>query len=234
VARAAARALVELTRAYPAVAVRRRLAQGKAQWVRRLPEPVRRRLELDSPAEQPLRIEIGSGRHPTPGYVHVDFDRRARHLEHVAHAWRLPFPDGAAEELIAVHVLEHVHPARVLETLREWRRVLRPGGTVRIHVPNATAIFRAYETAPASQRWALVHAIYGMERDARVSSPDDLDAERDRPDHKAIYDFRLLADVLRRAGFVDVEDLSAELEDRHTLGWKPVVEHLSLIVRAAA
>jgi SAM-dependent methyltransferase len=219
-------------RSYPCVPLRRAVAEGRAVWTSRLPGALRRRMDLEGEPIEPLRVEIGSGAFPASGYVHVDADRRAKHLEYVAPAWKLPFASGSVEEILAVHVLEHVHPGRLLDTLREWRRVLRPGGAVEIHVPNAPAIIHVFEGAPWEHRWALVNGLLGMYRDANVSSPDDLDPKRDRPDHKVIYDVRLLEDALATAGFADVEDLTGVKEDRHTQAWRHLVPHYSIIVRA--
>ena len=48
-------------------------------------------------------------------------------------ATRLSFESGSFDRLIATHVLEHiVHPH---EVLREWARVIRPGGTLSLVLP---------------------------------------------------------------------------------------------------
>jgi phosphatidylethanolamine/phosphatidyl-N-methylethanolamine N-methyltransferase len=48
-------------------------------------------------------------------------------------ATRLSFPDGTFDRLIACHVLEHLY--RPHEVLREWDRVVRPGGAISILLP---------------------------------------------------------------------------------------------------
>lgn len=45
----------------------------------------------------------------------------------------LPFPDASIDRLVATHVLEHVY--RPHEVLREWNRVLKPGGAMSILIP---------------------------------------------------------------------------------------------------
>jgi SAM-dependent methyltransferase len=229
-ARAARASLTRFVDGYPSVPVRRAVARGRARWVRLLPGSVRRRFELDGEIVDPLRVEIGAGGHPTPGYVHVDANRRSRHLEHVARAGSLPFGDGTVEEILAVHILEHVHPTRVDATLREWRRVLRPGGFAQIHVPNAATVFPAFLNASADQKWMLMVGIFG---DTAVPGIDD-EATLDVDRHQAVYDFGLLEHVLLAAGFDKVEDFSTEITDRHTAGWSDVglVDRISLVVRA--
>ncbi|HEX7298396.1 MAG TPA: methyltransferase domain-containing protein, partial [Solirubrobacteraceae bacterium] len=125
---------------------RRYYADGTgAHIVERLPAAWSARLGLDDQtAYFTRRIEIGAGPHPQAGYLHIDVDPNARHLEAKAEAWALPFPDAWASEILSIHALEHVHPRLLNTTLREWHRVLRPGGRVRVHVPITPALMRAY------------------------------------------------------------------------------------------
>lgn len=48
-------------------------------------------------------------------------------------ATHLTFPDGSFDRLIATHVLEHLPRPHVV--LREWNRVVRPGGVISIVLP---------------------------------------------------------------------------------------------------
>ena len=48
----------------------------------------------------------------------------------------LPFADQAFDVVVSWHVIEHV--ADVKQTLREWRRVLKPGGVLFMETPDAT------------------------------------------------------------------------------------------------
>jgi ubiquinone/menaquinone biosynthesis C-methylase UbiE len=51
-----------------------------------------------------------------------------------ADAAQLAFPDGAFDRLVAAHVLEHLE--RPHEVLREWARVVKPGGVISILLPS--------------------------------------------------------------------------------------------------
>ncbi|MGH9194216.1 MAG: class I SAM-dependent methyltransferase [Acidimicrobiia bacterium] len=213
--------------------LRRSAAYGSFRGILRLmPSSVRRYLDLDVRTAEPLRVELGGGPFPSDGYVHVDTDWRARHLEYRAPVWRLPFGDGTVEEILAIHVLEHVHPGRLADTLREWRRVLRPGGVARIHVPNAPAVFRAFESASSAHKWALTNALLGMWGGPAMAEPSDFDVRLNRPDHQAIYDFSLLEEQLILAGFDVVINRTGEIRDRHSEAWDPIVRDYSLVVVA--
>lgn len=56
----------------------------------------------------------------------------------------LPFADASFDAVYHSHLLEHLPRDRALPFLRECRRVLRPGGILRLAIPNLEAIARLY------------------------------------------------------------------------------------------
>lgn len=207
---------------------------GKAAWSVRLPTRLRQILGLDDvEARADRRLELGSGGRPTPGYIHVDLEPWSRHNDlRIERDGRIPLPGGWAREILAIHVLEHVHPSKVSTTLAEWRRVLRPGGRLQVHVPDSTALmtrFVAPETSP-QEKWALMGAILGMYANKNMTQPTDL---REPCDHHVLFDHELLATSLESAGFINVRCMNDET-DVHIDGWQPLVERFSLIYEAHA
>lgn len=103
----------------------------------------------------PRVLEVGAGtgvhirsvRHQFDEYVVTDLNPpmldeltksldTARHgdvLVKVEDATRLTFPDHSFDRLIAAHVLEHLYKPH--EVLREWARVLKPGGVLTLVLP---------------------------------------------------------------------------------------------------
>ncbi|MDQ6749548.1 MAG: methyltransferase domain-containing protein [Actinomycetota bacterium] len=198
--------------------------------MRLLPGLVRRKAGLDDPAARGSRkVEIGSGPFPRKGYIHVDVDPTARHLEAFAPAWDLPFPDGWASEILAVHSLEHVHPRKLLPALREWHRVLAPGGRVQVHVPNAPELTQSFFDSPVDEKWRTMGALLGMYCHPGVRSPDELEVPSD---HQLMFDWEMLSWVLTTAGFSSVVDLTERTSDSHTEAWRGVVPHFSLVAEA--
>ncbi len=51
-----------------------------------------------------------------------------------ATANRLPFPDGSYDRVVSQHLVEHIED--LPEALREWERVLEPGGIMAMCTPN--------------------------------------------------------------------------------------------------
>lgn len=124
-----------------------------------------------------LRLDIGAGADP----IGEEEARAAKGLPHRppgawttvdafteadvrADMWELPFPDGTVDEIWSSHALEHVALADVDRTLREWFRVLRPGGKATIQVPNLDYAAR-YWLEHQGDPWAL-HLLFGNQTHA--------------------------------------------------------------------
>lgn len=56
----------------------------------------------------------------------------------------LPIPDNKVEALYTSHTLEHIFPDRLPFILTEFRRVLKPGHSLRVVVPDIDIAIRAY------------------------------------------------------------------------------------------
>ena len=91
-----------------------------------------------------MKLHLGSGMRYIPGWVHVD----AVDLPHIDvrhEVNRLPmFPNGSASVIYCCHVLEHFYRSEARQTLLEWYRILKPGGLLRIAVPDFEAITEVY------------------------------------------------------------------------------------------
>jgi predicted SAM-dependent methyltransferase len=95
---------------------------------------------------KPVKIEVGSGGNPQPGYLHVDVDPGMPGLTAVCRMGDepLPFPDGCASEILSNHSVEHVSWLKVDSVVRDWLRVLKPGGRVFLRTPDLEFICKTY------------------------------------------------------------------------------------------
>ncbi|MCC8431695.1 methyltransferase domain-containing protein [Reyranella aquatilis] len=92
----------------------------------------------------PLKLHLGCGPKHIPGFYHVDA-LEYPNVDRVALIDRLDFLSDETVDLIyASHVLEHFGRHEVDNVLREWHRVLRPGGVLRLAVPDFKACSRLY------------------------------------------------------------------------------------------
>lgn len=60
-------------------------------------------------------------------------------LHFICDAWDLPFKDNTCDFVLASHVLEHCHD--LISTIKEWLRVVKPGGMVFIIFPHKDRMF---------------------------------------------------------------------------------------------
>ena len=214
------------------IRLRRAYLVDRPPWTRLLsylPAKAKRRLGLDEETVGSRKIELGGGPFPLPGYIHIDADWRGNHLEAVAQAGVLPFPDGFAEEIVAIHLLEHIHPRELADVLGEWRRVLRRGGVLQVHVPNFETLATTFLKAAPRDTWSLMSATLGMYSAPDIGGPDQI---KTRADHQLLLTWPVLEMILRDTGFHEIEDISESVRDRHSEGWSKVMDQISLVVRA--
>lgn len=118
----------------------------------------------------PLRFNLGSRHRSLAGYVNVDTlpDRLGLEPDLVADPADLSaVADGSVEEIVALHLVERYRRLEVPAVLREWVRVLKPGGRLIVECSNFFEVCRRfledpYERAEADERGRLtMWALYG-------------------------------------------------------------------------
>jgi predicted SAM-dependent methyltransferase len=91
-----------------------------------------------------MKLHLGCGKRHIPGYVHIDAIDYP-HVDHVSAIDNLSFIQSDSVEVIYnCHVLEHFKRRDVARVLREWLRVLAPGGLLRTSVPDFAALAEVY------------------------------------------------------------------------------------------
>lgn len=90
-----------------------------------------------------MKLNLGCGELRHEGREWLNIDLRAGVADIVCDVTHLPFDDEDADEAVALDLLEHFPASRTHEVLAEWHRVLRPGGTLTVKVPNMQWLCRA-------------------------------------------------------------------------------------------
>ena len=106
---------------------------------------------LGDTAARALRLNLGCGDKILPGYVNVDVveARAGMKPDVVCDLHDLaPFSDASADEILSVHVVEHFWRWEVRDVMREWARVLKPGGRMIIECPNLLSACRTFLENP--------------------------------------------------------------------------------------
>ncbi len=108
---------------------------------------------------------------------------------------QLPFPAGSAQAVVLEHVLEHFSLADGLDMLVECKRVLAPGGIVRVGVPDFGRYLRSY----AGDGEFVERLRPG--RPTRLLAVAEVALAHG---HRSVWDAETLEAVLREAEFTDV------------------------------
>lgn len=111
---------------------------------------------------RPRRLLLGCGQRPDPGAINVDLDPAAKADLRLDATDLSAFPDRCVDEIRSYHLFEHLTRNQARAALREWRRVLRPGGTLLIECPNLAVCVREVgrHFDPAGEDLAMI-GIYG-------------------------------------------------------------------------
>lgn len=95
---------------------------------------------MPGPKPKPaIRLNLGCGDKILPHYINVDLapDRDGVKPDLVHDVRTLStFETGSVDEVLSVHLIEHLNQWDVGAALSEWARVLRPGGWLVIECPN--------------------------------------------------------------------------------------------------
>jgi SAM-dependent methyltransferase len=91
---------------------------------------------MDTVTDLALRLHIGCGDKPLPGWINIDRVARAAGVSTDIDVTDLPYPDGSVDAVLAEHVFEHFSFAEERLVWGEMARVLRPGGTLTLEVPD--------------------------------------------------------------------------------------------------
>ena len=134
-----------------------------------------------------MKLNIGAGDTVIEGFTPVD-----RKLG--SEAYPLDYPDNSVEEVRASHILEHFTFADVPKVLSDWARVLKPGGRMRIAVPDAEKCL-GDKTDPLRLRYLM------------GGQTDDNDF------HRSAFDEGTLTAHLLRAGLADVQRWQSDNTD---------------------
>jgi len=101
--------------------------------------------QAQAPAPVPgTRINLCGGSVSLPGWTNVDqFGNADVQLD--LETSPLPWPDGSVEAIACISAINYFTRARALELLKECRRVLRPGGVLRVGVQDLRILVRNYQ-----------------------------------------------------------------------------------------
>lgn len=148
---------------------------------------------------KPFKLHIG-GKEFHPDWKILDVESRPE-VDYVTNAQNLnQFESNSIDVIYASHVLEHFYynlNNELIDTLKEWHRVLKPDGKLLISVPDLKTLCWLYlnPNLLPIERHHLMRIIFGGQTNIH-----DV--------HKVGFDFEVLALYLEESGFQEYEQVS--------------------------
>ena len=156
-----------------------------------------------------LSVNVGAGPFGQEGWTNIDMF----HYKNVSFRYdcrkRLPFRDGSVARIRCEHVFEHLHKKEEApKFLSECLRCLKPGGILRIIVPDLQLFIEAYQ-AGTPEAWQKLGYDLNNLPGGLVTPMDILNYTfRQNGEHKYAYDFPTLRGEILQAGFKEVRKMS--------------------------
>jgi len=142
-----------------------------------------------------VKLNLGCWHRHIPGWVHVDLCDMP-HIDYKSSIDDLSmFADASASLIYSSHSFEYFDRQQAVLVLAEWRRVLRPGGTLRLCVPDFDALLQVY--AKTGELARILGPLFGRMEIDTEEGPKTLY-------HKTVYNFADLETLLTENGFGDV------------------------------
>ena len=83
-----------------------------------------------------MKLHLGCGHFYKEGYINIDINPKVKADRYFDLNKPLDYPDESVEEILAIHLIEHLKPKTIGKVLKSWYRVLKKGGKLIIEAPD--------------------------------------------------------------------------------------------------
>jgi len=136
-----------------------------------------------------IKLHLGCGkRNFGEDWIHIDGEHHS-HIESYDITCIPQYRDNTVDLIYASHVIEYFDREEVISVLKEWHRVLKPGGILRLAVPNFYVMANLYmqRNYPLNN---FLGPLYGKMKMGETTIY-----------HKTVYDSASLSKLLLENGF---------------------------------
>lgn len=145
-----------------------------------------------------LKLHLGSGTIRLDGWLNIDLETPQANL-HLDITRGLPFAAGAARLIYHEHVMEHLTVEQGAAGLRDWFRLLEPGGVLRVATPDLQYVIGRYGGNWKDQAWLQLPEYQFIQTRAEM-----INVSLRWWGHRYLYDGEELERRMRDAGFATI------------------------------
>jgi len=143
-----------------------------------------------------MQLHLGCWHRDIPGFVNVDLCDM-EHIDYQSSIDDLPMFDNESVSLIySSHSFEYFNRIEAERVLTEWRRVLQPGGILRLAVPDFDSLIKIYQKTGNIEK--ILGPLYGQ-MDIHMASGIETIY------HRTVYNFDSLSLLLSNNGFGNIK-----------------------------
>lgn len=175
------------------------------------------------------KLEIGPGLKRVPDFetINIVWGRDVDYIADVSK--KMPFSADTFDIIYASHVLEHIAWYQLQYVIAEWIRILKPGGSMEIWVPNGLVIAKTFVNAEYGicneidmDGWYKFNENHDpcVWANGRIFSYGDGSGRKNDPNwHLTIFSPRYLRLLLANAGLVNIEEMNRSEVRGYDHGW---------------
>lgn len=143
-----------------------------------------------------MKLHLGCWHRYIPGFIHIDLCDMD-HIDFNSSIADLSmFDDETVSLIYSSHSFEYFNRHNAKEVLKEWCRVLKKGGTLRLAVPDFDSLLTIYNNTGEIEN--ILGPLYGL---MKIKTPQGEETLY----HKTVYNFESLSSLLSSSGFKDIE-----------------------------
>ena len=143
-----------------------------------------------------IKLNLGCWNRNIPGFINID-KCDFPHIHHNRDIENLSiFDDNSVDLIYSSHSFEYFDRIKAIEVLREWRRVLKKGGKLRLAVPNFDKLMSVYQKTKDLNN--ILGPLYGMMEINTLNGIKTIF-------HKTTYDFESISKILLENGFEKIK-----------------------------
>ena len=175
-----------------------------------------------------VRLNVGCGTDYKEGWINVD-NNSDNNIEKLDLNWDLrnplPFPDGSVDFIFNEHFMEHLTPEEGVQANRDFMRVLKEGGVLRIAMPDLEEVIAVYQNKNWRKHTVLENHGLGF-----VKTRAELMNMGFRWwGHMWLYDWEEMQRRLKEAGCVNIKRVKHSTSDHKDLNGLETREESILI-----